>query len=135
MQFPGYLLKNNLPKLKIRKEIAYMETQPGLIGPLLERVEQYSKTSFELLKLKSLDKTAALASILISRLLLTIMLSLFALSLNIAAALWLGALLGKSYYGFLLVASFYGFIAGVLCLIHPLIKARINNSIITQMLN
>lgn len=112
-----------------------MEKQASLIEPLLERVEQYSKTSFELLKLQSLDKTAAVTSVLISRLLLTIMLAFFAFSLNIAVALWLGDLLGKSYYGFLLVASFYALIAGVLYLTHPLIKTRINNSIIKQMLN
>ena len=112
-----------------------MEAKISLIEPLLERAEQYSKTSFELIKLKTLDKAADVTSTLVSRLLLTIVLSLFALTLNIAIALWLGDLFGKSYYGFLVVASFYGFIAIILFFIHPLIKARVNNSIITQMLN
>ena len=112
-----------------------MEAKANLIEPLLERAEQYSKTSFELLKLKSLDKTADVTSTLISRLLLIIVLSLFALTLNIGIALWLGDLLGKNYYGFLVVASFYGLIGIILFFTHPLIKARVNNSIITQMLN
>jgi ABC-type dipeptide/oligopeptide/nickel transport system permease component len=112
-----------------------MEGKATLIEPLLERVQEYSKTSFELLKLKSLDKTADVASTLISRSLLTIVLSLFALTLNIALSLWLGDVLGKNYYGFLVVASFYGLAAIILFFIHPVIKAHVSNSIITQIRN
>jgi len=112
-----------------------METTSSLIEPLLERAEQFGKTNFELLKLKSLDKTADIASGLISHLLLSIVLFLFTVTLNIAAALWLGSLLGKNYYGFLVVASFYGLIAIILLFIHPVIKARVNNAIIAQILN
>jgi hypothetical protein len=112
-----------------------MEAKANLIEPLLERVEKYSKTSFELLKLKSLDKAADLTSTFTSRLFLAIVFSLFALTLNIAIALWLGDLLGKNYYGFLIVASFYGLTGIILFFIHPLIKERIRNSIITQMFN
>lgn len=112
-----------------------MEGKTSLIEPLLERVQEYSKTSFELLKLKSLDKTADVASTLISRSLLTVVLSLFALTLNIALSLWLGDVLGKNYYGFLVVASFYGLAGVVLFFIHPVIKARVSNSIITQIRN
>lgn len=112
-----------------------MEAKENFIEPLLERAEQFSKTSFELLKLKSIDKTADVGSSLTSRFLLVIVLSLFALTLNIAIALWLGDLLGKNYYGFLVVAAFYGLIGIVLYFTHPLIKARVNNSIIKQMLN
>lgn len=112
-----------------------MGDKNNFIEPLLERAEEFSKTSFELLKLKSIDKTADVGSTLTSRFLLVIVLSLFALTINIAFALWLGDLLGKNYYGFLLVASFYGLIAIILYFTHPLIKARVNNSIIKQILN
>lgn len=111
-----------------------MEAKANLIDPLIQRVEQYSKTSLELLRLKSLDKTADISSTVFSRLLLIIVLSIFAFILNIAIALYLGDLLGKNYYGFLLVASFYGLASIILFLIHPLIKTRVNNSIITQLL-
>jgi len=112
-----------------------MEAKMCLIEPLLERADAYSKTSFELIKLKSLDKVSDITSTLISRLLLVIVLSFFVLTLNIAIALWLGGLLGKNYYGFLIVASFYGIAGIILFFIHPFIKARVKNSIITQMLN
>jgi hypothetical protein len=112
-----------------------METQESFFEPLLEKSEQYWKTSFELYKLKTVDKTADVLSTMISRLLLIIIFSLFALTINIAVALWLGDLMGKSYYGFLIVASFYAFIGIILFFLRPLIKTQINNSIIVQILN
>ena len=112
-----------------------METTVGLIEPLIERAEAYGKTSLELLKLKSLDKTSDVASTLIARLFLAAIISFFLIPLNIAVALWLGELLGKNYYGFLVVAAFYGLFAIVIYLIHPNIKGRINNFLIKQMFN
>ncbi len=112
-----------------------MEVKSNLIEPLLEKAEAYGKTSFELLRLKALDKTADVASTLASRSLLTIVLSLFVLTINIGIALWLGDLLGKHYYGFFIVASCYGLVAIVLLIIHPFIKGRVNNAIIKQLFN
>jgi len=112
-----------------------MEAKISFIEPLLQRAEEYGKTSLELLKLKSLDKTADVVSTLISRLLLVLVLSFFALILTIAIALWLGELLGKNYYGFLIMALFYGLIGIILFFNHQFIKSRVNNSIIAQLLN
>jgi hypothetical protein len=112
-----------------------MEAIENLIEPLLERAENYSKTSIELLKLISLDKTAEAASTLISRSLLVIVISLFAITLDIAVGFWLGDWLGKNYYGFLIVASLNGIIGIILYFLHPLIKARVKNSIIKQLFN
>ena len=112
-----------------------MKDRESLIEALLERTEQYSKSSFELLKLKSLDKTADVTSTLVSRFFLAMAISIFVLILNIGIALWLGEILGKNYYGFLLVAIFYGLVGLSLLLLHPKLKARISNSIISQVLN
>ncbi len=112
-----------------------MENTAGLIAPLLESAEAYGKTSFELLKLKSLEKTTDLASTLIVRLLLGFVASFFMIALNIGAALWLGELLGKNYYGFLIVAIFYGLLALVIYFAHAPIKMRINNSLIKELVN
>jgi hypothetical protein len=112
-----------------------METKTNLLEPLLEKAEAYSTTSFEIIKLKALDKTAGVTSALISRSLFTIIISIFALTINIAIALWLGELLGKVYYGFLVVAACYALAAIILLVIHPLIKKSINNAIIKQLFN
>ena len=110
-----------------------MET--GLVQVLIERAEQFGKTTFELIKLKSLDKAADVTSSLISRLVFSVVILVFAVTLSIAIALWLGALLGKNYYGFFIVASFYGIAGITLFFIHKAIKTRVNNVIIKQMLN
>lgn len=112
-----------------------MEIKTSLIDPLLEKAETYGKTSFELLKFKFLDKTADVSSTLITHLLLGILLSFFAILLNIAIALWLGELLGKNYYGFLIVAAFYGLCGLILFFIQNLVKARVNISIIKLLFN
>ena len=112
-----------------------METETSLLEPLIERTEKFGKTTFELIKLKSLDKVADVTSRLISRLLVTVVVSFFASTLSIAIALWLGELLGKNYYGFFIVASFYGIAGIILFFIHPAIKTRVNNVIIKQMLS
>ena len=112
-----------------------MEVEPALVEPifLIEKTEAYGKLSLELLKLKALDKTANISANIISRVFLAMILYLFIIMLNIAIALWLGSLLGKNYYGFFIVASCYGVIAVILLLTHSIIKAHINDSIITEM--
>ena len=110
-----------------------MQAKASLIEPLLERVEQYGRSGLELIKLKSIDKTADISSTLASRLILLMVIVFCVIALNIAAALWLGELLGKNYYGFLVVGGFYAVVSVVLLIIHPLIKMRVNNSIIAQM--
>lgn len=112
-----------------------METKESLFEPLLERAEAYGKTSFNLLKLKTVDKTSDVLSSFVSRLLLGIFCTIFLVTLNIAIALWLGDLLGKSYYGFFIVAGFYGIIGLVLYITHPSIKEKVSKQIIQQILN
>jgi len=112
-----------------------METNLSLLEPLLDRAEQYSKTSIELIKLRLVDKTAELSSNMFSRLLFVLAIAFFTLALNIAIALWLGDLFGKNYFGFLVVALFYGLAGIILWYVHPRIKASVNDSIIVQMLN
>ncbi len=79
------------------------ETTP--VGSLLEKAETYGETSIELIKLKALETSTQVVSSLIIRILLFSVLFLFALMVNIAAALWLGEHYGRMYIGFLAVAS------------------------------
>ncbi|MES2619762.1 MAG: hypothetical protein V4615_02845 [Bacteroidota bacterium] len=111
------------------------ETPVDLIETLYERAESYGKTTYELTKLKSLETTTVVVTSLVSRLSVIIMISLFALVLNIGIALWLGELLGKSYYGFFIVAGFY-LLAGVVLHFFLLkwIKKPMSDLIIAQAL-
>ena len=113
-----------------------MDEREGLIESLIEKGEQYGKTTLELIKLKTLDKSADVASDIVSWLIVVIFASLFFLILNVGIALWIGDLLGKSYYGFFVIAGFYAVLAFVFTVFRKqMIKKPVNNSIITQVLN
>jgi hypothetical protein len=112
------------------------EDKIRFMEPLFARAEEFGKTSLELIKLKTLDKTAGVASTLISRGAAILVFSMFTVIINIGIALWLGDLLGKSYYGFFCVALFYGIMGIVLYFFtHAWLKKNISESIITQILN
>jgi len=106
-----------------------------LIECLLEKTEAYSKTGYELAKLKSVETASIIATWLAARMIVFITLALFALVLNIAAGLWLGEILGKLYFGFLIVAVFY-LTAGIVLhlFLHRWIKKPLAGLIITQAL-
>jgi hypothetical protein len=74
---------------------------------LLESGEEFGRTSFELLKLKTLDKTTVLASGIVFNLVVLLLFTIFFLIGTLGIALWLGEILGKLWYGFFIVAGFY----------------------------
>lgn len=84
-----------------------METPADLIEELVEKTEAYSKTTFRLARLKAVQTGSAVATVLVVQVSVVVMLMLFVLVLNIGIALWLGEMLGKTYYGFFIVAAFY----------------------------
>ena len=112
-----------------------METQPALMESLFEKVEAYSQTTLDLSKLKVLETTTQVATSLISRLSVIIMISLFILVFNTGVALLLGEWLGKFYYGFFIVAAFY-LATGIFFhfFLHKWIKKPLSDFIITQSL-
>lgn len=113
-----------------------MEEQSDLVESLIEKSEQYGKTTFKLLKLKTLDKSADVSSNVVSWLVVVVFAVLFFLILNIGVALWAGELLGKSYYGFFAVSGFYALLAIIFGIFRKqLVKKPINNSIISQLLD
>jgi hypothetical protein len=105
------------------------------IGTLLERAEDYGKTSLRLLQLNAIDKTADVASSLVSRLavLLTVVLSV--LIISIGGALWIGKQLGDAYYGFFIVGGGYLLLAILLQIFrHQWLKDPVSDTMIRQMM-
>lgn len=86
------------------------ETPADLLESLYEKTLQYGKTTLQLAKLKALHKTSKLVSDYMLLLVVGLFIFIFMLFLNLGLAIWLGEILGKSYYGFLLVALFYGLV-------------------------
>ncbi|HLN21761.1 MAG TPA: phage holin family protein [Bacteroidales bacterium] len=103
---------------------------------LLERAEEFTRTNIELIKLKAVDKFSDGASSAASKIAGAFFFVMFFLLANIGLSLWLGNVLGETWYGFLIIAGFYGILCSVLFFVkHNWLKKIVSNSIIKQMLN
>ena len=112
-----------------------MDNNQKPIELLLERAVEYSKTSIELVKLKTLDKTADVVSSFVPHTAFFMLITSVMLFLNLGLAFWLGEILGKIFLGFFIVAGFYLIIALVLhFFLQKRIKEIIRNYIIKQVL-
>ena len=112
-----------------------MENNTSTIETLFEKAEDYTRSTAELMKLKAVDKTADVASSMLSRGAVSIVFVMFAFLVNIGLSLWVGELLGKDYYGFFIVSGIYLIISILLYIFRdPLIKLPVSNFIIERML-
>ncbi len=112
-----------------------MKDNPTSLEMLFEKAESYSKTTIELLKLNAIDKTAEIVSSLALRLVVFAGITLFTLIVNIGIALWIGEMLGKSYFGFFVVGGFYALLLVLLLFFrNQWVKFPISNSIIFQLM-
>ncbi|MGE5420368.1 MAG: phage holin family protein [Chloroflexota bacterium] len=103
---------------------------------LLERAEDYTKTSIELIRLKAVDKISDGASSAASKVVALFFFVFFFLMLSVGLSLLLGDLLGKAWYGFMALAGLYGILFAVLFFVkHNWLKKMVGNSIIKSMLN
>lgn len=113
-----------------------MEKVTGLAEALIGKVEGYGKTTFELTKLKAVQKLIPAAAILSSQLIVLLIFSLFMLLFNIGIAMWVGDLLGKPWYGFLAVAGFYLILSVILHLVlAKWMRKPVSRFILKQVLN
>lgn len=113
-----------------------MDTPNSQITALFEQTTHFTKTSVELYKLKAIDKSADVISTLVARLTVIILFSLCFLILNVGIALWIGGMLGHSYFGFFIVSGFYAILGWVAYMFrNKWIKHPLQNSIVVQALN
>jgi hypothetical protein len=112
-----------------------MEENAKLLESLLERADNYGKITFELVKLKALDKTSEVVSSFIPHSVVFVLIASFLLFLNFGIALWLGEVLGRIFYGFFVVAAFY-VVTGIVIhfFMHKWIKRHVSNYFIKRVL-
>ena len=110
-----------------------MEENVKLIESLLERASEYGKTSYELIKLKTLEKISDVFSSFIPHFLVFIIICACILFSSLGLAFWLSEILGKIFYGFLVVAAFYAIVFVVLhFFMHKWLKKKFGNYFIKQ---
>ncbi|WP_395655359.1 hypothetical protein [Flavobacterium sp.] len=112
-----------------------MENIATNIELLYKKAEQYSKTSFELLQLNTIDKISDVISSLSVVISISIIVAMFTLFINIGISLYIGKLLNDYAMGFFLVSGFYFIVAIVVYLFRKsLIKIPIDNLIVSKLL-
>jgi hypothetical protein len=122
-----------MPNTNYKKLIMTDNTTP--IATLFERAEDYGKTTINLLKLNAIDKSADVVSSLVSRLAVIMIVVFSVLIVSIGLSLWIGNLLGETFYGFFVMGGFYALIAILLQVFrNQWLKYPVSNSIIKQML-
>lgn len=112
-----------------------MKSTPTTLEALFEKTEEYGKTTAELMKLNAIEKITDGVSSFATQLAFFAVTILFAFFLNVGVALWIGALLGATYYGFFVVATFYALLT---VLLHYFgsswVKRPLSNSLVTHIL-
>lgn len=113
-----------------------MENQTTTIEKLIEKAGVYVKTTLELCKYETVNKSADMFSVLAVKLVLTIVVFTFSIFINIGLALCLGKYFGETYYGFFII-SFVYLLLGIILYIfkNKWIKYPVSNFIISQMSN
>ena len=112
-----------------------MSTSKSIIELLYEKIEEYSKTNYELIKFKLLKSTALIVPSLISKLIVVMVFFFFTLILSIGIAYFLSELFDNLYVGFFIVASCY-LVIGIIFhfYLYKWIKKPIGDSIVKQIL-
>ena len=103
-----------------------------LIELLLEKAEQFAKTNIQLYRLKAIDRVTDIFASLVSKIVFVVLTSVFIFLFTIGLALYLGDLLGKTYYGFFAVGGFYMLLTIILIIVKKPIENIFNNYLINQ---
>lgn len=111
-----------------------MEEQKHQMELLFDRVSDYLETRLELFKLKATHKSTDIISSVTSKLIFILIVTLVVFMVNIGLALWLGDVLGASYYGFFALAGLYLLIAFIFQGVKgKLVETPISNAIIKKL--
>lgn len=111
-----------------------MEDNAKQIESLAESAMQYINTSYELVKLKTIDKISDTISSLIPHSIVLSIVAIFLLFCNLGIAFWVGQLLDKIFLGFFIVAAFYALLGIAMLFMHNWFKKNIYTKIIKQLL-
>ena len=109
-----------------------MKDKVILVEMLLEKLEQYGKTNFELYKLHAIDKSTDVFASITTRAVLFGLIALFFFLLTIGLSLYLGDLLGKTYYGFFAMAGIYSVFIVLFLIVKKPLEEIFNNYLINQ---
>jgi hypothetical protein len=109
-----------------------MKDKVIIVEMLIEKIEQYGKTNFDLFRLKAIDKVTDVFASVATRLVFFSIIILFFMLITIGLSLYIGDLLGKSYLGFFVMAGFYFVVGLIFYIIRHTLDDSFNNFLINQ---
>ncbi|NJK93816.1 MAG: hypothetical protein HC905_01780 [Bacteroidales bacterium] len=112
-----------------------MDDHTTIFESLIEKTADYSKVSYQMMKLTALDKVSETVSSLVPKIVVFALASSFLLFFNLGLAFWIGLMMGSTFHGFFIVAAFYAF-AGIVfrVFMYNWLKNVIGNHIIKTVL-
>lgn len=112
-----------------------MEDSIKSIELLIKNSIEYSKTSFEIIKLKTADSIAEGLSTFLPILLGLVLISFVCLFASIGLAIWIGLILGNLYLGLFIIAGFFGILSIILFFgFRKCIKRMVSNQILRKII-
>lgn len=77
------------------------------VKELLVKAIEYLETNVKLAKLKLINKGSSITSAFLAYAIISLFVLMMIIMLSIGAALWIGKVLGETYYGFLIIGGFF----------------------------
>lgn len=113
-----------------------MENSLTAIERLIQKLEIYVTTTFELFKYQAIDKTAGVFSYVALRIVIAAVVGFALLFLNIGFAIWIGESLQSNYLGFMIIAGGYLLLTILLYIFREsIIKTPVSNFLIQKLKN
>ena len=113
-----------------------MEPSNTTVEDLFHKVKDYVNTRFDLLKLRAINKVSSTLSKTITCIVMLVLSVFVFMLLSIGLALYLGVVLGHSYYGFFIVGGFYIIIGLILIVARKsLLKTPFSNWLIRTLMD
>ena len=108
-----------------------MEEKTHWLSILLDKGIEFVKTSIELMKIRAVDKAAEIVSLIAARVAAALIFLSGLLMASVGLALWLGELLGGSWFGFFIVAGAYFLLAiAVYFILRNKVRKNVTNKLL-----
>jgi hypothetical protein len=101
---------------------------------LIDNAVQYAETNISLIKLKAINKGSSVTSAFAAYIIIAAFVLMLIILLSIGVSLWVGKILGESYYGFFITSGFFVLLIMILYLLrNKWLKIPIANSLVQNL--
>ena len=104
------------------------------VNELIGKAVIYADTNINLIKLKLINKGSSITSAFLAYIIIIVFVFMLLILLSIGTSLWLGKILGETYYGFFITSGFFILLIVVLYISrNKWLKIPIANSLVQNL--